>query len=1080
MFLAAILIVIMLPMAYVFHEKNESLKIDNRKLKQEVAELKKTIEELKANGTAENIVPEKTMTNIAEQIVSETIVSDVQEVKTAEEKIEEEKIEAKKETIQQKSPEELKREELENKRKAEKKELERRNTTIMATGAILVILATIVFLSSTWSMLNKGIKVIGLLLFLVIFYGASKISKDKFKLENTSKTFFYLAMAYIPICFLSLSLFELLGENFSIHGDGFKLYLFLSTLVTSVIYFYFYVSKNNKLLFYGSMIAQTTSMVILALVFEGEMPLIVLLVLAYNLLIGLVLNGEAKELISDFIFLIPVIAIILAISFAFDADIIILGIFVLIPINFLMIILRYSNTEAMSYLANVSLYAAGFYFAFVFLKNFDNDLRIAMAVIYFLFVYVLERTLINGNEKYMPLRKSLNIVNLCSYALLYIFSGAMKGEYIKPYMVAIIAEIFLLFTYMRNREGILGDILRFLVPIALLLILFEINSYLPFVSFVYLVIVMVIVGEIFRKTKYSDLNNSFVIITNVFMIYAYYKVLTSSADSTIINKLILTACYVYYWYRERKTVYKYLMYLAIGVCISNDVNIMDICNLKSLAPAILSIAVIVLETAYPKLKDDYSNMFIALIIAIGYIGILHIKKDIEIILALIYTVLVYFHMTSDKVNRNYRLVPLIGLFYTITNSNVGTDMIVIWETIYVIALTLVSIFESKVAHESILAGIMLICFIRPEINNDLISSISILMWSIVNMCVSKDDKIKDLFKSLTIFSGLYLYITVVREIGFTTFNSIYFIGGVIALSLFIELIVNKYFKEDITKIECAIFAILYIATYTVYTSGIDAIIFTLFLMLYSVALSQRNNKGIYLTTALAVVVNVALIQESRLIIAAIGTAWAAISLSLSKEEKFQDLFKGIAILSIFNLYIVLLPELGLSEMYNAPYFIGVTITFAALVEFVLRKCLKDNMTIIENVVYIILYIVAFANYKGEKDGIIFAIFLILYAVASFTNQKSKVFKINIGAIVVNAIALTRNFWLSLPWWIYLLIAGSGLIGFAVMNESRSNKERIAQREKAGRNIDTTSRIEGEINSSIEMQNEDNNDNNNGE
>ena len=42
-------------------------------------------------------------------------------------------------------------------------------------------------------------------------------------------------------------------------------------------------------------------------------------------------------------------------------------------------------------------------------------------------------------------------------------------------------------------------------------------------------------------------------------------------------------------------------------------------------------------------------------------------------------------------------------------------------------------------------------------------------------------------------------------------------------------------------------------------------------------------------------------------------------------------------------------------------------------------------------------------------------------------------------IIINIFALTRIFWFSVPWWVYLLVVGSVLIGFAVKNEANENK-----------------------------------------
>ena len=111
-------------------------------------------------------------------------------------------------------------EKLERKLKREKQERETKNTTILITGAILIVLAAIVFLMSTWNTVSNIVKTVVLVLLIGVFLGASKIAKEKFKLEKASNTFFYLSMAYIPICLIYCSRFGLFGKYFSIYGDG--------------------------------------------------------------------------------------------------------------------------------------------------------------------------------------------------------------------------------------------------------------------------------------------------------------------------------------------------------------------------------------------------------------------------------------------------------------------------------------------------------------------------------------------------------------------------------------------------------------------------------------------------------------------------------------------------------------------------------------------------------------------------------------------------------------------------------------------------------------------------------------------
>lgn len=65
------------------------------------------------------------------------------------------------------------------------------------------------------------------------------------------------------------------------------------------------------------------------------------------------------------------------------------------------------------------------------------------------------------------------------------------------------------------------------------------------------------------------------------------------------------------------------------------------------------------------------------------------------------------------------------------------------------------------------------------------------------------------------------------------------------------------------------------------------------------------------------------------------------------------------------------------------------------------------------------------------EGICLTVFI-------FSHFKKSVWWLKTSGIVMVAVALymTRSFWLSISWWIYLLTAGLGLIGFAAWNEIR--------------------------------------------
>ena len=88
-----------------------------------------------------------------------------------------------------------------------------RNNLILITGSILIVLAAILFLTSTWNVLPNIIKVITVFFLVFIFLGLSYYAKHNLNILKTAKAFFYIAMIYIPISLISIAPLGLLGKT---------------------------------------------------------------------------------------------------------------------------------------------------------------------------------------------------------------------------------------------------------------------------------------------------------------------------------------------------------------------------------------------------------------------------------------------------------------------------------------------------------------------------------------------------------------------------------------------------------------------------------------------------------------------------------------------------------------------------------------------------------------------------------------------------------------------------------------------------------------------------------------------------
>ena len=259
-----------------------------------------------------------------------------------------------------------------------------RNLSILITGSILIVLAAVAFLTTTWYSVPNFVKTLVLFLLAFVFIGASKISKEKYHLEKASKTFFYIGMAYLPICFLSVSIFGLLGNYLSIAGEGKFIYLGISTVILSLLYYFISKISNDKYIFYGSLLSQILSVIILTLVFEERLFLVCINLLLYNLLLMLVTKDKIFENIIN---VLPIV--ILAVSILNIPNAFILGNLswyfiitcLLVSINFLILELKSTN-PAKAIAFNSFLYM--FVCSLIFKMNFKvADLKCELLIILF-------------------------------------------------------------------------------------------------------------------------------------------------------------------------------------------------------------------------------------------------------------------------------------------------------------------------------------------------------------------------------------------------------------------------------------------------------------------------------------------------------------------------------------------------------------------------------------------------------------------------------------------------------------------------------------------------------------------------
>ncbi|MBO5179805.1 MAG: hypothetical protein J6B87_05625 [Clostridia bacterium] len=168
--------------------------------------------------------------------------------------------------------------------KAPQNKEETKNNFILMAGASLIVLAAIVFLTSMWDTIGDVFKVGILTLLVGVFLGISKIAKDKFNLPNTSNTFFYIAMAYIPVLALAIYLINLASEYLQTSQEK-NIYWLITCIIMGVVYGLIAFKTSKKLLCVGSLIMQVLAVIFGACIFTESFTVVLACIIAYNLIL---------------------------------------------------------------------------------------------------------------------------------------------------------------------------------------------------------------------------------------------------------------------------------------------------------------------------------------------------------------------------------------------------------------------------------------------------------------------------------------------------------------------------------------------------------------------------------------------------------------------------------------------------------------------------------------------------------------------------------------------------------------------------------------------------------------------------
>lgn len=782
-----------------------------------------------------------------------------------------------------------------NKENEARSEKEQKNISILVTGAICIVLSAIVFLMSTWNSIPNILKTMVLSLLTLVFFGGSYIAKEKFKLEKTSQTFFYIAMAYIPICLLSISIFKLFGTYLSIFGEGKYIYLMFASLFVAFIYYATYRTKNNKYILYGSLLSQVFGVIAFSLIYSNNILTIGINLLLYNILLMLITK---KNIFIKIYNCIPAIISLIAISMLFEQSKSMIFMLALLAINFLILELKNSQ-KVYSYMFNIFSMVFGIYTISIFRVILGTNISHLFVLCFILLFYIIENMILLESKR-ENLINSLTVVTLSTMGILHIESFA-NISIITPYIISILQILILIITYIKSKS-IGKNITSILIPLYFIItginIISELNgSYHIYIIFAFLTF---IVSETFRKRDKLIHLNAF-LISHIFIILTYIIVFATQFNdfsNDIIYAILLTGLYVYSYLADGNMIFKYLSYITSNFALFTVFEFfIGKSEILYYIPMVSTLAIMGIELIYKEVQDEFSEIYLGNSKVISfvciYLSTLFNITEISAIIAIIFAIIIILDNIKHK-EQLANILPLTCVIPALFLNDLSTELEIGIMLLSLIALTGISLKENKIS-------------------------------------------------VFTIFSGIYLFFT----------------------SLNIESI---YLKE-----------ILFIC-------------------------------------------------------------WSAVHLLFMTTEKGKDVFKFLSYLSILFLYNSIISELGL-ETYTLFSMLGYVLITMLTLRTILIKYI-DNIDIWEYIIFGLIYLIALSQYNNEADGMLFGILLVIIVITSYINKYGSLFMVSIFAILVNIFALTREFWFSVPWWVYLLTIGTILIGFAIKNEISDKKSEL--------------------------------------
>jgi len=743
---------------------------------------------------------------------------------------------------------------------------EQRNNLILISGSILVILSAIIFLTSTWNITHDFLKTIVIMLMFGVFLSFSCVADRVFNLKQTSKTFYYLALAYIPIIFLAMGLFEIFGNYFSLLGDGKYLYLTISLFIIAGIYYYSSQQKKNLIMLMFSIIFQIFGLISMTLIFSSSLSIILTVLLVYNLILAMLF--KYRKLVYNDTFhlkIVNVLSLSLSALFIFRLlNVVKIGIISLedIVLEITLLVNLYYILEKLNKEEEVYNYI---YPALITTICFSTACFIGYLYIYkqIAIVFALVVVYIYEYIKYNKIRLISFIEMLFVFSLMYMLTIIQfEGQEILCIRSYGILGIYLLLNTLNyivtNKYQLYQAVI---ITITFVLTVFHIMDFLivpqiPIcISFIALGLITI---SIFIHKMDINFKNAFSIIGHfVIWILSYFCLIDGNQLAIIVLYSLYTLLCYYESILGKEDSLKIISYIYFNIVIGYLYHILNLSMIYVIP--LTTIIILVVEFLVSKIKNNVINSYIIIQFILSLLLLLDYSVYnfiLTIMLSIIFVIYInYYHR-----EQNCMLIPALCLMIYIYKSNIFE-----WTYMYFISIAFILIivglhFIKQKNIAILLFYISMLCHILMLEEYKYVS-IGLLLFGTFSIMMKQKNEKRDLFRFI-LYIFIYIFFCFVildlNLISLTFLN----VGSFIILTLLITRRILKKYDCSYKSWEYILCSFINLIALVKYSNEMDGIIYVLFLTLLVIVSYIYKLGPVFLVCLISIMFNVFLLTKT--------------------------------------------------------------------------------------------------------------------------------------------------------------------------------------------------------------------------